>query len=183
MFRAFFIFLSKANWAQNFIMNWNFAWKVASRFIAGINILDVIEVVKNLNESGFTATIDHLGENSSSKEDTISATNEVINLLDEINRSGVNANVSIKLSQFGLNIDKKLCIENVDRILQKAIEVNNFIRIDMEDSSITQDTLEIVRLAKQKYSGIGTVIQSYLYRSLADVEKLTDECIPIRMVK
>ena len=117
MFRAFFIFLSKANWSQNFIMNWNFAWKVASRFIAGINILDVIEVVKNLNESGFTATIDHLGENSSSKEDTISATNEVIDLLNEINRSGVNANVSIKLSQFGINNDKKFFKNNYYEVM------------------------------------------------------------------
>lgn len=183
MFRAFFIFLSKALWAQKLIMNWKFAWRVASRFIAGININDVINVVKNLNDQGLNVTVDHLGENAITLEDTLTATKEVINLLEAINHHDVHANVSIKLTQLGLNIDKELCKSNLQNIFQQAKKMQNFVRIDMEDSSITQETLDLVFWLKQTYSGVGTVIQSYLYRSEKDVTDLSSDCIPIRMVK
>ena len=183
MFRAFFIFLSKAFWAQKIIMNWKFAWGVASRFIAGTNIIDVIKVVKNLNDQGLNVTVDHLGENAMTVEDTLAATNEVINLLEAINKNDVQANVSVKLSQLGLNIDKELCKSNLQSIFEQAKIMQNFVRIDMEDSSITQETLDLVNWLKSTYSGVGTVIQSYLYRSEHDVINLTNKCIPIRMVK
>lgn len=183
MFRAFFIFLSKASWAQKFIMNWKFAWRVASRFIAGINIIDVIKVVENLNFQGLNVTVDHLGENATTVEDTLAATREVIDLLEAINQNNVHANVSIKLTQLGLNIDKDLCKSNLQNIIDKAKIMQNFIRIDMEDSSITQETLDFVNWLKSLYSGVGTVIQSYLFRSEKDVTNLTNECVPIRMVK
>ena len=183
MFRAFFIFLSKAYWAQKLIMNWKFAWRVASRFIAGVNIADVINVAKNLNDQGLNVTIDHLGENATTKEDTLAATEEVINLLEAINKNNINSNVSVKLSQLGLNIDVNLCKLNLIKIIEQAKDMKNFIRIDMEDSSITQETLDVVNWGKSIYSGVGTVIQSYLYRSEQDVINLTDDCIPIRMVK
>ena len=183
MLRAFFIFLSKAFWAQKLIMNRGFAWKVASRFIAGITTTDVIQVVKKLNDQGFNVTVDHLGENSASIEDTHVATKEVINLLEAINENAVQANVSIKLSQLGLTIDEELCKTNLGTILYKAKETENFIRIDMEDSLLTESTLNLVAWAKSIYSGVGTVIQSYLYRSEVDVENLVNLCIPIRMVK
>lgn len=183
MFRAFFIFLSKAYWVQKFILNWKFAWHVASRFIAGINIVDVIKVVKNLNDQGLYVTVDHLGENALTVEDTLAATREVIDLLESINSHDVHANVSIKLTQLGLNIDKELCKSNLQNIFEQAKNMQNFIRIDMEDSTITQDTLDLVYWLNSTYSGLGTVIQSYLYRSEKDVMNLTNECIPIRMVK
>ena len=183
MFRAIFIFLSKAFWAQKLIMNWKFAWRVASRFIAGINIVDVIKVVKNLNDQGLNVTIDHLGENAITVEDTLAATKEVIDLLEAINHYDVHANVSIKLTQFGLNIDNELCKSNLQNIFEQAKNKQNFVRIDMEDSSITQETLDVVYWLKQAYSGVGTVIQSYLFRSEKDVTELTNECIPVRMVK
>ena len=183
MFRAFFIFLSKAYWAQKLIMNWQFAWRVASRFIAGVNIDDVINVAKNLNEQGLNVTIDHLGENATTREDTIAATEEVINLLEAINKNNIHANVSVKLSQLGLNIDTDLCKSNLNKIIDQAKNMKNFIRIDMEDSSITQETLDVVNWGKNIYAGVGTVIQSYLYRSEHDVIDLINDCIPIRMVK
>ena len=183
MFRAFFIFLSKALWAQNLIMNWRFAWKAASRFIAGITTIDAIEVVKNLNQQGLNVTLDHLGENSLTVEDTIRSTHEVLDLLETINKNLVNANVSIKLSQLGLTLDKELCKQNLNKIIDKAKQFNNFIRIDMEDSTLTSDTLEIVNWAHNNYHGVGTVIQSYLYRSEEDVKDLVENCITIRLVK
>ncbi len=183
MFRAFLIFLSKAFWAQKLIMKWGFAWKVASRFIAGNTTIDVIQVVKKLNDQGLNVTVDHLGENSATIEDTHFASKEIINLLDAINENAVQANVSIKLSQLGLTIDEELCKTNLNTILIKAKETNNFIRIDMEDSLLTESTVKIVSWAKSIYTGVGTVIQSYLYRSENDVEILLNQCIPIRMVK
>ena len=183
MFRAFFIFLSKAYWAQKLIMNWPFAWRVASRFIAGVTIAEVISVVKILNDQGLNATIDHLGENATTAKDTLAATEEVINLLEVINQNEIHANISIKLTQFGLNIDPDLCKSNLKNIIEKASETKNFIRIDMEDSSITQETLDLVNWSKSIYSGVGTVIQSYLYRSEQDVINLTNDCTSIRMVK
>lgn len=183
MLRALFIFLSKAIWAQNLIMKWGFAWKVASRFIAGTSTAEAIQVVQKLNEQGFHVTLDHLGENSRSIEDTQNSTKEIIQLLEEISQQSVNANVSIKLSQLGLGIDKKLCEDNLIRIIDKAKEFKNFIRIDMEDSTLTSDTLELVNFAHENYHGVGTVIQSYLYRSDEDVKQLIKNCISIRMVK
>lgn len=183
MLRAFFIFLSKANWAQKLIMNWRFAWRVASRFVAGINIVDVINVTRDLNAQGLNVTIDHLGENATTAEDTLSATKEVISLLQAIDKYDVRANVSIKLTQFGLNINTDLCKSNLSKIIECAKKTRNFIRIDMEDSSITQETIDLVNWLKGVYPGVGTVIQSYLYRSEQDVLNLTNDCIPIRMVK
>lgn len=183
MFRAFFIFLSKAYWAQKIIMNWPFAWRFASRFIAGVTIDDVIKVVKVLNDQGLHATIDHLGENATKADDTLLATDEVIELLEAINQNAIHANVSIKLTQFGLNIDPDLCKSNLKKILDKAKTMKNFIRIDMEDSAITQETLDLVNWGRSIYSGVGTVIQSYLYRSEQDVLNLMNDCIPLRMVK
>lgn len=183
MLRSLFIILSKAQWAQNLIMNWRFAWNLASRFIAGLEINDVIEVVKQLNEKGFNVTVDHLGENTDYIDDAKQATQEVINLLDAIQENTVNANVSIKLTQLGLSIDKNECRSNLERILKRAEETNNFIRIDMEDSTITEVTLEILNGAKTTYSNVGTVIQSYLYRSKRDVIQLMNDCITIRLVK
>jgi proline dehydrogenase len=183
MFRAFFIFLSKVIWAQKLIMDWGFAWKAASRFIAGTTTADAIQVVKKLNDQGFHVTLDHLGENSNTFEDTEASTLEVLHLLDAINENSVQANISIKLSQLGLSIDEQLCKGNLERILEKAKEKENFIRIDMEDSTLTESTINLVVWAKNIYPGIGTVIQSYLYRSEDDVKKLVDNCIPIRMVK
>jgi len=183
MLRSLFIFLSKAQWAQNLIMKWRFAWNLASRFIAGVEIRDVIEVIKILNQNGFNVTVDHLGENTEKIEDAEDATNEVLVLLDVLQQNSVSANVSVKLTQLGLSIDKHQCISNLEKILIKAKQSNNFIRIDMEDSSKTEDTLEILFQVKNQYSKVGTVIQSYLYRSKNDVIKLMNDCVPIRLVK
>ena len=96
MLRSLFIVLSKAKWAQKLIMNWRFAWKLASRFIAGIEIRDVIEVIKILNQNGFNVTVDHLGENTDKIDDANDATKEVLNLLDALQMNSVKANVSVK---------------------------------------------------------------------------------------
>ena len=184
MLRAFFISLSKATWAQRWITRWGFAWRAASRFIAGENGDEAILAIKQLNESGILATLDHLGENTSSAAEARKSTDEILQVLDQIHISGVRSNVSIKLSQIGLLLDDELCQQNLARILQKAQLTNNFVRIDMEDSSLTAKTLDALRWARAHgFFNVGIVIQSYLYRSAADVRMLIEEGIRVRLVK
>lgn len=184
MLRAFFISLSKATWAQRLITHWGFAWRAASRFIAGESGEEAIQAVRQLNAGGILATLDHLGENTSSAAEARKSTDDILQVLDQIHISGVRSNVSIKLSQIGLLLDDELCLQNLSRILQKAQLTNNFVRIDMEDSSLTAKTLDALRWARARgFFNVGIVIQSYLYRSAADVRSLIDEGIRVRLVK
>lgn len=184
MLRSFFIYLSKATWAQNLVSGWGFAWKTASRFVAGTKIEDAIIVINELNSKGINVTLDHLGENTSKPEEASEATDIIINTLDEINKSNLCANVSIKLTQIGLGLDENLCGQNLERILVKAKEYNNFIRIDMEDTPYTDKTISLYyQMHKKGYKNTGLVLQSYLYRTESDARKLLKDRTAIRLVK
>jgi len=184
MLRSFFISLSKAQWLKNIVTRWNFARKAASRFVAGETIDDAIQVVRKLNSTGINVTLDHLGENTSTQAEALQATEDVVEAIEAIHLAKARSNVSIKLSQIGLTIDRDFCKNNLLRIVQKAKELNNFIRIDMEDSSLTDITLDLLFwLRDQGYENVGIVIQAYLYRSDADVEKLMKKGIKVRLVK
>lgn len=184
MLRAVFISLSKANWAQKAITRQQFAWKAASRFVAGETSADAIKVVRQLNGHGINASLDYLGENTGSVEAAAEAAENVISLLSEIQKSEIRSNVSLKLSQLGLNIDENLCRNNLAKILETAAQLHNFIRIDMEDSTTTTQTLNMYRWARQQgFENLGVVIQSYLFRSEQDVRDLASCNAKIRLVK
>ncbi|MEW6716421.1 MAG: proline dehydrogenase family protein [Chloroflexota bacterium] len=185
MLRSLFISLSKSAWAKKTIRGWKIAWRTASRFVAGERLEDAIHAVKELNAQGINATLDHLGESVSNQEEAKSATEEILHILDEIDRSGIRSNVSIKLTQIGLVLDKDLCKQNLARILERAKKLNNFVRIDMEDSSITEITLQVFRDMRERgfHDLVGIVIQSYLYRSEKDVTALVGEKARIRLCK
>jgi len=184
MLRAFFIFLSKASWAQKLITNWGVAWRAASRFIAGETGEDAIRAIQQLNAAGILATVDHLGENTSTAAEARQSTDEILQILDLIHSSGVLSNVSIKLSQIGLLLDEDLCRQNLSRILDHARLMDNFVRIDMEDSTLTDKTLACLHWARnQSTTNVGIVIQSYLYRSEKDLAALIDEGFRVRLVK
>lgn len=184
MLRSLFITLSKAYWAQRWITRWALAWRVASRFIAGETVEQAIRAVQALNQQGLMATLDQLGENTKTVQDAENAAIGILNLLDEIERQGVQSNVSVKLSQLGLLIDPQLAEKHLRRIVEKAREVNNFIRVDMEDSTLTDVTLKMVTaLHGEGLKNVGTVIQSYLYRSLDDARQLVEQGVKIRLVK
>jgi proline dehydrogenase len=188
MFRALFITLSKASRAQRLITQWPLAWQAASRFIAGDTPADAIRAVRELNDKGINASLDHLGENTTTAEEAAQATADILLILDEIARAGVRANVSIKLSQIGLALAGReaLCRENLVRILRCAEEHNTFVRIDMEDSSYTERTLALFRAMRQSGFGeqrVGVVVQSYLYRSGYDVTGLVEQHARIRLTK
>jgi proline dehydrogenase len=184
MLRSFLIYLSKASWAQNIVSGWSFAWKTASRFVAGTKIDDAILAIRELNAKGINVTLDHLGEHTSKPEEASEATDAILNTLDEINKSKLCANVSIKLTQIGLGLDENLCGQNLERILAKAKEYGNFIRIDMEDTPYTDKTIALYnQMHKKGYQNTGLVLQSYLYRTEADARKLLKDKAPIRLVK
>lgn len=181
--RTFFIFLSKSKWLQNIFTKWPYAWKIASRFVAGTTVEEAIKVVKRMNEEGFVVTLDHLGEKTDTQEAANEASDEIVKLIYAIDHNCVFSNVSIKLSQIGLELDKELCRQNLRRILQAAKDTGNFIRIDMEDSRLTDATLEMLSWARAIYTGVGIVIQSYLFRSAEDVQRMLDSNITMRIVK
>jgi proline dehydrogenase len=184
MLRSFFIYLSKAAWAQRLVVGWKFAWWAASRFVAGNTIGDAINAVRELNTKGINATLDHLGESTSTRAEAIKAADDIIELLDQINASGVSSNVSVKLTQIGLALDESLCAQNLERILTRARGYKNFVRIDMEDSPYTDQTLRMYRDMRGKgFQNTGVVVQSYLYRTEKDTRELIGAGACFRLVK
>jgi len=184
MLRSFLIYLSKADWAQKLMTRWKFAWRAASRFVAGEKIEDAIRVLRELNARGINATLDHLGEHTSTPDEAKQATQDILEVIQQISCCDVRSNVSIKLTQIGLALDERLCAENLERILEAARQNRNYVRIDMEDTPYTDKTIRLYRQMRQKgYQNVGMVVQSYLYRTEADTRALLAEDTRFRLVK
>jgi proline dehydrogenase len=186
MLRSFFIYLSKATWAQRLITNWGFAWRMASRFVAGESCADAVRAIRELNGKSINATLDQLGEHTSTVEEADRATENILAVLNEIDKAGVRSNVSIKLTQIGMGLDEEICQRNLVRILEQARQHGNYVRIDMEDTPYTDTTLAIYYSMLQRgftVSQVGMVVQSYLYRTEADVRKLLEYNTRMRLVK
>lgn len=152
----------------------------ARRFVAGATLEEALQQVKKLNQSGIVATMDLLGEFITAKEESIEATRKCMDTLDGIARLQLKSHLSIKLTQMGLDLDKRFCLENVERILAKAKAHGNFVTIDMEDSHHCQITIDIFKELRQRYDNVGLVLQSYLYRAEQD---LMDLRANLRVVK
>jgi proline dehydrogenase len=148
--------------------------RIAWRYIAGETTDDALRVVANLNARGFRATLDILGEHVHRMEQAKSAVLGYLNLIEEIARRNADSTISIKLTQLGLKLDARACFEMTSRLIRRAQELNNFVRIDMEDSSCTTDTLRIYRDLRREFSNVGIVVQAYLRRTLNDVSALED---------
>jgi proline dehydrogenase len=186
MLRSFFIYLSKAAWAQKLFTSWSIAWRAASRFVAGESVADAIRAIRELNEKCINATLDQLGEHTSTIEEAERATEGILILLDEIDKAGVRANVSIKLTQIGMGLDEEICRQNLVRILEQVKKHGNYVRIDMEDTPYTDITLSLYYSMLQRgfnVNQVGMVVQSYLYRTEADVRKLLEYNTHLRLVK
>jgi proline dehydrogenase len=185
MFRSFFLYLSASGRARRLLMALPFATRVARRFVAGETLDDAVRAVRALNAKGIFASLDHLGENVHTEADANRAAGEYVELLDRIAKTGINSNVSLKLTQLGLDISEDVCVNHMRRILQHAQELGNFIRIDMESSAYTERTLRVFRTLREEYNfkNVGVVIQAYLYRSERDVRQLASEGANIRLCK
>jgi proline dehydrogenase len=158
--------------------------RFAMRYIAGERLDDAIRVMKFLNLKNIIGTLDVLGENVSMKEESLQATNAGEEVLHSINENHLNANLSIKLTQFGLKIDEEFCYSNVRSLLGIASRYNNFVRIDMEDSSTTSATLKLYeRLRSEGYENVGVVIQANMRRSEGDIRRLISMKANVRLCK
>src|SRR3990172_10299698 len=142
MLRSLFIYLSRAGWAQRIVTSWKYAWQTASRFVAGESIQDAIRAIRELNEKGIVTTLDQLGEHTTTTEEATQSAEGILTILEEIDKAGVKSNVSIKLTQIGMGLDDLICRENLTRILNRAKDCKNFVRIDMEDTPYTDMTID-----------------------------------------
>lgn len=151
--------------------------------MSGERIEDAINAARMANELGITATIDHLGESVQDENLARKFTDVYIEVLNQIAESGVGSNISVKLTQLGLGIDFNLCLQNFQRIVERARQLNNFVRIDMEDSPYTQRTLDIFKAIRENYSNVGIVLQAYLYRTEKDVLDIIENGYSLRICK
>jgi proline dehydrogenase len=155
----------------------------ANKYIAGDKLSDAVNTVKNLNQKKLMATVDVLGESIKEKSEAVNSKNENLKVLEAIHSNKLDCNLSIKLTMLGLNIDYDFCREQVTEILEKAKSINTFVRIDMEDSSVTESTIRIFEESKKNFENVGIVIQAYLRRSEKDILRLTDIGANFRICK
>jgi proline dehydrogenase len=155
----------------------------AQKYIAGIYLLDAVNVIRGLNAKGIFATIDVLGESIKNKNEAIEAKKEYLEVIEAIQSNNLMANVSIKPTQMGIVIDKEFGFKLITEVVEKAKDYKNFVRIDMEDSSVTSLTFELFRFLKQKFNNVGVVVQAYLKRTVDDVIQLNKEGANYRLCK
>ena len=156
----------------------------ARRFIAGETVEEAIAAARALEAAGMSQTLDYLGESVSSIAEADKATRAYLEVIDQVTRAGIGRNLSLKLTQLGLTIDRATCVDNLRRILDAAGLHGFFIRLDMEDSPFTQVTLDVFEtIWQQGYRNAGVVLQSYLPRSLADARRMNELGARVRLVK
>ncbi len=185
MLRRLILYLSKAKWARTMATRWGAARRVARRFIAGETIDDAMTAARQLNDQGLLVSIDYLGESVSAASDTEAVVAMYRALIARIHKEQLKASVSLKLTHMGLDISEELCMTNLRHILTDAKANGVPVTIDMESSEYTERTLQIYRTLRDEYgfTDVGTVIQSYLYRSREDMRQLAAEGATIRLCK
>jgi len=186
--RAFFIALSESRWLRSFAERSKVGQRTSSRFVAGTQVEDALRVAQNLNAAGLSVSVDNLGENVAAPQEAREAAGLYRQLLNEISARRLNANVSVKLTHMGLDVDPQLARENVAGLVAQAaaMQPKNFVRVDMEGSAYTQRTIDLVRELHSKPENrgcVGAVIQSYMRRSEQDVADLLKDGIRIRLCK
>lgn len=178
--RDFFIYLSKNETLNQVAKRWGLRVG-AQHVVAGTNIEEMIQSVKKLNMVGISCTIDNLGEFVNKREEAVEAKEQIIDVIDSITKHKVDAHISLKPSQLGLDIDYTFCLKNIREIVEKASRSNIFINVDMEDYIRLDASFSIVEELSQKYDNIGTVIQAYFFRAKEDVERCKN--LRLRIVK
>ena len=163
--------------------NSSVADRVTKRFVAGRTLEQELGVCRRLETENIAATLDHLGENVTSLAEAEQSCKSYLQALDRIAELGLNATVSIKLTQFGLDFSTDECRVNVERLVERAKAIGSRIEIDMESSEYTDRTLSIVTSLHEKYASVRAVIQAYLYRSEKDIDHLNRAGIPVRLCK
>jgi proline dehydrogenase len=181
--RSFLLHLSENKRLAPLIMNNAVSRRVARRFVAGETLDDAIEAGREVNRARRSASLDLLGENVSDEAGARRAAAGYLAIFDRIAHENLDANVSLKLTQLGLDLGEPLCQELLEGIVAHAAELGNFVRIDMEGSAYTQRTVDLTKRVRAKYSSVGTVMQAYLYRAEQDVKDLLRVGCRMRLCK
>ncbi len=155
--------------------------RISSRYIAGEHVKDAMRVIQKFNQEEFLATVDIHGEHVSLREEATKVAEDYIHLLDSIEENKLDCNISVKLTHLGLKLDYGFCKDCVQRLVAAAKEKNNFIRIDIEDSTCTDDTLRMFMELRNSFDNVGVAVQAYLRRTLQDIRKLIDSGVKINV--
>ena len=189
MLRQSLLYLSGSRTAQRVVTGVPIARHMAERFVAGDTVEDAVAAARELNRADLSVSLDFLGESVASREEAEAATDMAVHILERIASEGIDANLSIKPTQLGFDIDEDFCRANVERVLQRARELGDgegeiFVRLDMESSEYTERTVALVEaLWADGFQNVGTVLQSYLYRTPEDLERMLELGARVRLVK
>jgi proline dehydrogenase len=179
------LYLSRQEGLKDFATRFRPFKKMTTRFVAGENIEEAIAAIREINAHGPAASFDHLNESVGSREETEAEVREYLDILARIDETGIRSNVSIKLTQFGLDIDPELTYKNARAVVEDAARRGNFVRVDMEGSKVTQITIDIFKRLRAEFglNDVGIVMQSYLRRTVDDVTDLLKIPARIRICK
>jgi proline dehydrogenase len=183
MLRSTLLKLSESSRFANWVTSNGKTRRMARRFVAGETLDEAIEAARVCNNAGMFASLDYLGENSATTSDAQRARDTYLDIFERIHKENLNANVSCKLTQLGLDLNADFCQGLVVSIVEAAARHENFLRVDMEGSAYTYRTIELVKRVRARNPAVGTVIQSYLFRSETDVNDLLAYGCRIRLCK
>jgi proline dehydrogenase len=181
--RSLLLVLSRQPWLRHWMETSPAADRLTSRFVAGSTIEREVAVCKKLNTDGYLATLDHLGESVSSLEEAQQSREAYLAALDQIVKLNLEATVSVKLTQLGLDFSEADCQANIECLVTRAKSIGRLVEVDMESSAYVDRTLQLVSNLHSKYGSVRAVMQAYLYRTESDVHNLCQQSIPIRLCK
>ena len=163
---------STNSWLRDHVTKWDFVRRSVTRFMPGERIEDALAAAKQQQQLGINAILTRLGENLTKAEEFEEVTEHYLDVLDRVAAAGLDAQISIKPTQLGLDLDRGLCERNLDRLVERAEQRNNFVWIDMEGSPYVDPTIELFKRSRARSARIGIAIQAYLYRTPKDIEGL-----------
>jgi proline dehydrogenase len=183
--RSALIYLSRHEGLKDFAARFRLFKKLTTRFVAGENIEEAVAAIRELNADGCSASFDHLNESVANVSEAEGEVREYLQILDRIDDTGINSNVSIKLTQFGLELDPEIAYRNARAVVADAARRGNFVRVDMEASAVTQATIDIFKRLRAEFglNDVGIVLQSYLRRTYDDAQELVQLPARIRICK
>lgn len=183
MLKSVLLSLSGNRSLQRFMESNRLGRTLSRRFVAGETLGDAVAAVAALHRDGLRVSLDLLGENTLTLAQADAAAQAALSILDAIAQRGLRCGISIKLTQFGLDLGEQVALGHLRRVLERAKQVQRFVRVDMEGSAYTEATLRIVEQTHREGYPVGTVLQAYLYRSIDDLRRMTAQGISLRLVK
>ncbi len=184
MLKGTLLYLANRRPVYRAVMRHDLLRGLTQRYVAGEDLADGIVVAQTLNTQRLMATLDHLGESVTNAAEARAATAGYLEALETISREQVDANISLKLTQLGLDVSRELCVAHLRKILERARELETFVRIDMESSAYTQRTLDVhAELWNEGFHNVGVVLQTYLLRTAADVQRAIEMGVRVRLCK